>query len=387
MNINFGREICGNLEIAEKREWLVTNGIGGYASGTIANILTRRYHGLLIAALNPPLGRTLLLAKLEEMIGYDRNFYTLSSNRWADNSVVPEGYKYIESFRLEGTMPVWNFAIADGLLEKRIWMQPGANTTYIRYHLHRARQPITIAIKALVNYRDYHHNTHANPWSRFNIDTVEGGVRVTAFPEAVPLYLLVSNPLNSSPVDSGEPQTQSRQQNGLVVATPSHEWYYRFHLAMEQYRGLDYHEDHLLAVTFHARIEPGRSLTLVATTEENANPHSDSVLESHRAYELQLIQQSPTAADAPDWINQLVLAANQFIVDRPSAAGPKAKASSCGLSLVWRLGARYDDCFARFNPRYRKARSRTVDFTHLFPLRRSRNVTQPLPRRRRYPRL
>jgi predicted glycogen debranching enzyme len=315
MNINFGREICGNLEIADKREWLVTNGIGGYASGTIANVLTRRYHGLLIAALNPPLGRTLLLAKLEEIIGCANKFYPLSSNRWADGSVSPEGHKYIESFHLEGTMPVWRFAVADGILEKRIWMQRGSNTTYIRYHLHRANKPITIAIKALVNYRDYHHNTQANPWSRFNIDTVEGGVRVTAFPEAAPLYLLVSN---------------SVKQNGLVVATPSHEWYYRFHLEMEQYRGLNDREDHLLAVTFHARIEPGRSLTLIATTEENANLDSDSVLESHRASELQLIQQTPSAADTPDWIKQLVLAANQFIVDRPSADEPQGKSIIAG---------------------------------------------------------
>ncbi len=312
MNINFGREICGNLEIADKREWLVTNGIGGYASGTIANVLTRRYHGLLIAALNPPLGRTLLLAKLEEIIGCANNFYALSSNRWVDGSVAPEGHKYIESFRLEGTMPVWRFALADGILEKRIWMQQGTNTTYIRYHLHRANKPITIAIKALVDYRDHHHNTQANPWSRFNIDTVEGGVRVTAFPEAAPLYLLVSS------------------ADGLVVATPSHEWYYRFHLEMEQYRGLDDREDRLLAVTFHARIEPGRSLTLVATTEENANLDSESVLESHRANELQLIQQTPNAADTPDWIKQLVLAANQFIVDRPSADEPQGKTIAAG---------------------------------------------------------
>ena len=209
-------------------------------------------------------------------------------------------------------------------------MQRGSNTTYIRYHLHHTKKPITIAIKALVNYRDHHHNTQANPWSRFNIDTVAGGVRVTAFPEAAPLYLLVSNPLTSSTVDRAGERTRSLKQNGLVVATPSHEWYYRFHLEMEQYRGLNDREDHLLAVTFHARIEPGRSLTLVATTEENANLDSDSVLESHRANELQLIQQAPKAAHTPDWIKQLILAANQFIVDRPSADEPQGKSIIAG---------------------------------------------------------
>ncbi len=74
MCIEFGREICGILASAESREWLVTNGIGGYASGTVAGLLTRRYHGLLMAALKPPLGRTLLLAKLDEKFCMAINF-------------------------------------------------------------------------------------------------------------------------------------------------------------------------------------------------------------------------------------------------------------------------------------------------------------------------
>ena len=68
--IKFGREVCGNLETAEGREWLVTNGIGGFASGTIAGNLTRRYHGLLIAALQPPVGRMQLVAGLDEIVRY-----------------------------------------------------------------------------------------------------------------------------------------------------------------------------------------------------------------------------------------------------------------------------------------------------------------------------
>jgi glycogen debranching enzyme len=71
MGIEFGRAICGDLNQSETREWLVTNGIGGYASGTIAGLLTRRYHGLLVATLDPPLGRTLLLTKLDETAWYD----------------------------------------------------------------------------------------------------------------------------------------------------------------------------------------------------------------------------------------------------------------------------------------------------------------------------
>src|SRR5713101_8716241 len=103
--ISFGRDICGNLAEAETREWLVTNGIGGYASGTIAGLLTRRYHGILIAALKPPLGRTLLVAKLEELAEYDGRTYALSANRWSGGAVDPQGFREIEAFRLEGTTP------------------------------------------------------------------------------------------------------------------------------------------------------------------------------------------------------------------------------------------------------------------------------------------
>ena len=106
MNIEFGRETCGDLSQASTREWLVTNGIGGYASGTIAGLLTRRYHGLLVAALQPPLGRTLMLAKLDETAIYADREYALHTNRWADaadqgSTISPHGYRQIESFRLD----------------------------------------------------------------------------------------------------------------------------------------------------------------------------------------------------------------------------------------------------------------------------------------------
>ena len=122
LSVDFGREICGTLETAEQREWLVTNGIGGFASGTVAGNLTRRYHGLLMAALKPPLGRTLLVSKLDETVGYLGASFALATNRWAGGYVDPVGYLHIERCRLEGTSPVWTYACADALLEKRIWI-------------------------------------------------------------------------------------------------------------------------------------------------------------------------------------------------------------------------------------------------------------------------
>ncbi|NJM63351.1 MAG: glycogen debranching protein, partial [Oscillatoriales cyanobacterium RU_3_3] len=313
MVIAFGREICGNLDSAESREWLVTNGIGGYASGTIGGLLTRRYHGLLVAALKPPLGRTLMLAKLDETAVYNDRAYPLYTNRWADGTIEPQGYKYIESFHLEGTTPVWRFALADAILEKRIWMQQSANTTYIQYRLHRASQPIALAVKALVNYRDYHHMTSADDWP-IAVETLLQGVCVTAFTAAAPLYLLADAPAEAK----------------FRVSTPLYNWHYGFDLAAERRRGLECCEDHLHAATFHFTIAPGESLTLAASTAKNPDLDGTAALEMRRAGDLEVLQKWPKAGDSPDWIEQLVLAADQFIVKRPLPGEPEGKTIIAG---------------------------------------------------------
>src|SRR5215470_157223 len=120
--IRFGRETCGDLEAAERREWWIANGTGAYAAGTIALTLTRRYHGLLIAPIEPPLGRALVFAKAdaELVIGDDR--HPLFANRWSSGAVAPQGHLAIESFALDGSIPVWRFAIGECRIEQRIWM-------------------------------------------------------------------------------------------------------------------------------------------------------------------------------------------------------------------------------------------------------------------------
>lgn len=312
MTIEFGREICGELSLAERREWLVTNGIGGYASGTVAGLLTRRYHGLLVAALKTPLGRTLLVTKVDETIIYGEKSYPLHTNRWADGTVDPHGYRHIESFYLEGTTPVWRFACADAILEKRVWMKPGANTTYIHYVLRRATMPIKLTIKVLVNYRDYHGTTHGGGW-RMQIDPVEHGLRVTAYPTAAPFYLLTD----------------------IARALPAHDWCFGYDLAQERYRGLDDREDHLHAATFHAALNPGESLTFVATAEANPDLKGMTELKLRRAYEQRLVESWNAGRregmdETPDWINHLVLAADQFIVNRPLPDEPGGKTIIAG---------------------------------------------------------
>ena len=288
--IDFGREICGYLPSAEQREWLVTNGIGGYASGTVCSLLTRCYHGLLVAALKPPLGRTLLLSKLDETASYQGYHYPLFAYRWADGQVQPTGFYYLERFHLEGTTPVWTFAFADALLEKRVWMQSGANTTYIRYDLRRASAPLGLTIKAMVNYRNHHGNTQAGDW-QMRVEPVTYGLRVTAFEGATCFYLL---------------------SDGAEVK-PQHEWYRNYFLSLEDYRGLDAFDDNLYAGLFRAELHAGESLTLVTSTEDTSNLDGISAHLERQAYEQRLITKSGHAG-APAWIRHLVLAADQFIV-------------------------------------------------------------------------
>jgi predicted glycogen debranching enzyme len=305
--LDFGRELCSNPHFSVEREWLVTNGLGGYASGTIAGVLTRRYHGLLVAALQPPVGRSLLLAKLDEVATYNGLVYPLFANRWQDGELEPEGYVHLERFHLEGTTPVWTFACADALLEKRVWMEPGANTTYVRYDLCRGSGPLALRIKVIANHRDHHGRTQAGG-RRMCVERVAHGLRITTA-GAAPFYVLS---------DGAE-------------ATPQHEWYTGYYLSIEDYRGLEAEDDHLYAGLFEATLQPGDSVTLVVSTEAHPCLVGHAAYVKRRAYEERLMERArPYLGTAPQAVEQLVLAADQFIVRRSQPGDPEGRSIIAG---------------------------------------------------------
>jgi len=311
-SVEFGREVCGFLEIAESREWIVTNGIGGFASGTVSGNLTRRYHGLLIAALKPPVGRRQLVAKIDEVVRYDGVDYDLATNRWVSGAVEPKGYLNIESFRLDGTSPVWQFAFGDALLEKRVWMPQGENTTYVQYTLVRSSRPAQLELKALVNYRDFHSSTHAGDW-QMHSEPVERGVKITAFEGAVPFFLLSDS----------------------ASAELHHDWHRDCFLAAERYRGLDDREDHLFAAVFRIDLQPQQSVTIALTICADAELDGTKRWREHSERNRELLStwstaDPPAAAGAPDWIRQLVLAADQFIVKRSLPDEPEGRSVIAG---------------------------------------------------------
>jgi predicted glycogen debranching enzyme len=294
--VSFGREMCGDAGVAESREWLITNGLGGFASGTVGGQLTRRYHGLLIAALQPPLGRTLLVPKFDEVVEYDGRPYPLATNHWRSGVIEPQGYRRIEEFYLEGMCPVWTYACADALVSKKVWMEQGANTTYVRYRLERASENVKLSIKALVNYRDFHNLTRAGNW-RMQISQVERGLCINAFYGATPFYVLSS----------------------LASVQPFHQWYRAFELSAETLRGMNHQEDHLHAGTFVVDLQPGDSVLMAASTDAQPDLDAQSALKRHDERERSLLGQfheSHPSIQVPAWIDQLALAADQFVVKR-----------------------------------------------------------------------
>src|SRR5919108_5228813 len=127
--IELDRESCRNLNVALTREWLETNGIGGFSSSTITGLNTRRYHGLLTAATKPPVGRLLLLSKLEETLILDGQRFELSANQYP-GVIHPQGYRYLKRFRLD-PFPIFTYAVGEIEIEKSVFMIHGENSTVI----------------------------------------------------------------------------------------------------------------------------------------------------------------------------------------------------------------------------------------------------------------
>ena len=190
-------------------------------------------------------------------------------------------------------------------------MQQGENTTYIRYTLKQGSLPLTLSFKALVNYRDHHSDTHNNNW-QMQINSIDAGIKVQAMPNASNLYLLAS----------------ARNDN-KITWKPNHIWYHNFSLAVEKYRGLIHCEDHLLAGTCTVTLNKEDSITIVASTKSDPNLDDTSAWKERYTYEQKLLTKAfriqpesfkLTQSTPPKWISKLVLAANQFIVDRPTVS-------------------------------------------------------------------
>ncbi len=273
----------------------MTNGLGGYASGTLAGVATRRYHGLLVAALAPPVGRTVLVGALDEQAAYDGARYPLSAHEFADGTIAPQGFRYLQAFRLDGMLPVWTFALGDALLERRVWMAYGENTTYVAYRLLRGTGPLELRVTPLVTYRDFHRLRSGQGWEPA-VQAQPRGATVEAFAGARPLRLLT---------DAG-------------AFTPGGTWWWNFRHREEAARGLDDRADLYAPGEFSAELWPGAAFTLVLSAEERADLNSGYALALAEARQVALMR---AAGAADPFARQLVLTADQFLVRRARSGG------------------------------------------------------------------
>ncbi|HLV97709.1 MAG TPA: amylo-alpha-1,6-glucosidase [Ktedonobacterales bacterium] len=357
--LTLDREICRNLDAVLQREWLVTNGLGSYASGTVAGANTRRYHGLLVAALRPPVARTVMVAKVDEEIEYDQRTLYLGTNEYQDGTIHPGGFVHLEQFALEDGLPVWLYRIGgpdELMLEKRIWMEHGQHTTYVRYRLFRqpaeqhngaatqaqASPAITLTLLPFAAYRDFHSQQYGSADRQFAIaglypadggqqDEPPGiaGCRITAFAGAQPYHLLASG-----------------AQTSTLDFTPMGVWYWRFLHRKERERGLPDTEDYYLPGLFRARLTlAGKdksdqdTLTLILTAEPRwaayTRPGAPAKsLQRACARQREIVDSGPQHLGERDrdFLQQLRLAADQFLVVRPlngsKRSGNAAQASA-----------------------------------------------------------
>lgn len=292
--IQFKKDVCTDLGSALSREWLETNGIGGFASSTIVGLNTRRYHGLLVAATKPPVGRYVLLSKLEETLFIEGHAIDLSANRYP-GAVHPQGHRYLKQFRLD-PFPVFTYDIEGLEIEKSIFMVQGENTAVVQYELTKNNHPespksLRLEVRPLIAFRDYHSTTHENDALNGAVEQHKGSVSITPY-QGLPTLHLAHNARELAKIG---------------------DWYRNFQYDAERERGLDFQEDLFNPLVFQFDLRMRRHAAIVASTEQR----DASLAEAYRQKEI--VRRQNVAATSPiedTFAQALTSAADQYLVSR-----------------------------------------------------------------------
>ncbi|MEL7535279.1 MAG: amylo-alpha-1,6-glucosidase, partial [Bacteroidota bacterium] len=277
------------FERAIQYEWLETNGLGGFASSTVIGTHTRRYHGLLVAAMAPPVGRTVLLSKMDETLYLNGREYELGSNKY-QGAIYPNGYIFQQKYQQEW-FPEFYYQVKGVHLKKTIVAVHGENTTLILYEVLAADQHFHMNLLPMIANRDYHHLGSAQ--ALFGKQAImEGDV------------LQYRQDLNS-------PSCYISAPGAHFVAHD--DWYYRLEYPLEQYRGLDAHEDLFSPGSFSVELAAGSRFGLIVSTEEPSARDPWALMEAEKNRRRALVDK---AKFKEPMLKQLVKAADQFIVQR-----------------------------------------------------------------------
>lgn len=294
---------CAAIDAEIAPEWLLTNGIGGYAMGNVGGTLDRRYHGLLVAPAFPPLGRQLVFVKADAAVQHDDGSeLPLHSNRWGDGVIAPRGHEQIAYFALDRHLPVWQYRVDGQLLEHRIWMTHGRNQTSLGFRLPggAAAKPLRLRIGLIASFRDHHAvNGHPGP-------VLEREIRDDRLVIRLP---------------NGQTVQVAATDGDFTI---DHDWIENFYLRTEDERGLETIDRHPRVGWLEMTVTPGPWHGLVIAF----NDEPDTALEAALANELRRMQRLTEDAlpgienDAvPGWVRQLAIASDSYLFTRQEPDG------------------------------------------------------------------
>lgn len=291
--MEFGKGDWKTFEQGIEKEWLLTNGIGGFASSTIIGANTRRYHGLLVASLKPPVQRHLILSKIDESIAIDGRHHNLYSFKTPD--YVMKGYHYLQRFVLD-PLPKFIYSIEDVFIEKTVSMVHGENTVVIVYHIINGVSSSKLKLTPLVNFRNYHHNSSKSHMF-FTNKTYKKEVLVKPYNLDLDINIYCNE--------------------GRFVSEDGC-WFYNMYYPIEEERGLHPVEDHYIPGYFEVEVGPGEDkfITVIATIEDQVKNRDGLYLIQKEEERINRLLDYSGYEDS--FARKLVKAADDFIVYRSS---------------------------------------------------------------------
>lgn len=328
--IEFEAAELHDLERSLSREWLLTNGFGGYASSSLVGANTRRYHGLLVAAVNPPVQRTILLSKVDEEVTWGNTTYKLGVNEWQDGTIDPQGYQLLERVTLDGTSVEFRYALPGCTLIKKIVMPHGLNAISISYRLESESKEaqVKLLVRPFLCFKDYHQEQRGNMEEYWGFG--ESGGVFWCYPKdksgdkSGPAITMMGN------IGVGD-EEHWRQFKPWKSEYEGY-WFWNFYHRAEAERGLDFIEDLYVSHHFTVTLNKGETRSMIwwfgeqditelskdwlDVTEHTPAPYS--VYEDAPQLRLRKLEKVAEFDKRDDFSRLLFRAADQFVVRRPS---------------------------------------------------------------------
>lgn len=296
-------DIGQNIKNRLNRDWIITNGIGGFCSQSELGCNTRKYHGLLIAPLTPPARRFLVLSKLDESIETDGRKYNLFTN--IANGEISEGFSYLTEFKKE-YMPIYTYRVENIIIKKFICMQYGKNTVTVFYKIKNQNAYSKLTLAPVVNFRDFH---TMNTNHTFNIQQSHIGTKVKVILDensTTPIYMNCSEGKYIKHYD---------------------DMFYNMYYPKEEERGFCAQENHCVPGVYNINLDPNeeKDITFVCSLEENIDEidgidiiNKEVMRLSEVIYDAYIFQNRRMNDESLEALKTLIIASDNFVVNRPS---------------------------------------------------------------------